>query len=103
MSAPLRIDLMGAGTIARQHAEAARASGREIELRAADPSAAARESFAAAFPGTTLFDDVRELLATPAREGDIAIVATPPWLHREVSELVRKGALGDPRSGPDRQ
>jgi predicted dehydrogenase len=90
MNEPLRICFLGAGTIARVHAEAARASGRTLELHAADPSPDAREVFAAAFPETTLHEDVDEMLAQPSREGDIAIVATPPWLHRAQIELAAR-------------
>ncbi len=90
MSKPLRIFLLGAGTIAHAHAEAARASGRETRLHAADPSPQARKAFGAAFPGTTLYDSVEGMLSQPEAEGDIAIVATPPWLHREHIEMAAR-------------
>jgi predicted dehydrogenase len=59
-------------------------------LHAADPSPTAREVFAAAYPGATLHQDVEEMLAQPARESDIAIIATPPWLHREQIDLAAR-------------
>jgi predicted dehydrogenase len=90
MSEPLRIFFLGAGTIAREHARAARSLGRAVELNAADPSPAARTAFAAAFPEAALCAAVEEMLARPPREGDIAVVATPPWLHREQIELAAR-------------
>jgi len=92
MGESMRILLLGAGTMARQHAAAARALGRAVELHAADPSADAREAFGSAFPEALLHDDVDAMLAEPAREGDLAIVATPPWLHRtHIEAAVRSG------------
>ncbi|MBW2268318.1 MAG: Gfo/Idh/MocA family oxidoreductase [Deltaproteobacteria bacterium] len=90
MDKAFRLFVLGAGTIARSHAEAACALGRDVELHAADPSPTAREAFAAAFPATTLHENVEQMLAPPARDSDIAIVATPPWLHREQIELAAR-------------
>lgn len=80
-----RIYLIGAGAIAHQHAIAARQlSG--VELFAADPSEAARNAFAAAFPQATVFSDSAAMLASsPAADRDIAVVAVPPWLHRDAT------------------
>ena len=78
-----RIYLIGAGAIAHQHARAAR-NLAEVAIFAADPSAAARASFSAAFPQAQLFDDASAMLASSAaQERDIVIVAVPPWLHKD--------------------
>lgn len=77
----MRILLVGAGAIAHHHAAAARLLPGAAIL-AADPSAAARDSFAAAFPEARLFDAPEAMLAdAPAGPGDIVVVAVPPWLH----------------------
>jgi predicted dehydrogenase len=88
----LRIFLLGAGYIARAHSNTARKltqilseeSGEnvELELFVADPVEAARTSFASEFPEAQVFATPEEMLALPAQEGDIAIIATPPFLHR---------------------
>jgi predicted dehydrogenase len=82
-----RIYLIGAGYIARQHAAAIALlpGGDSIELAVADPSPAAREGFAQEFPAARLVPDATELLAEPARAGDVVIVATPPFTHRDLA------------------
>lgn len=90
MSEIRRIFLLGAGTMAREHARAARASGAAIEIHAADPSDEARASFGELFPEAQLHPDVESMLASPAQEGDLGIIATPPWLHRPQIELVAR-------------
>jgi len=87
MSDPRRIYLLGAGTMAVEHAKAAIASERPLEIHAADPSEGARAAFAKKFPEARLYPAVDEMLAPPAVEGDLAIIATAPWLHRPQIEL----------------
>jgi predicted dehydrogenase len=92
MSDSLRLFLVGAGTMARQHAEAAQALGRELQLHAADPSHEAREDFATLFPKAELHEDAEAMLAKPAAANDLVIVATPPWLHRaHIESATRSG------------
>ncbi len=92
MSRTIGIHMLGAGTMAREHAIAVRALDRPVEVHVADPSAAARQAFAADFPEFSYHEDPEAMLAAPAREGDIAIVATPPWLHREqIERAARSG------------
>lgn len=86
MSRSLRLFLVGAGTMARQHAAAGVALVRDVDLHAADPSPEAREAFAALFPSATLHEDAEAMLAAEAEETDIVVVATPPWLHRSYIE-----------------
>lgn len=76
-----RILIIGAGAISRHHAAAAQLLG-DVEILVADPSAEARAGFAEAFPEATTFDDVATMLsARPAGQGDVVVVAVPPWLH----------------------
>jgi len=83
----LRVFLIGAGHIARDHARTARKIALHeklnLELFVADPFEAARNSFGKDFPEAQLFADAREMLALPSHAGDIVVVATPPFLHRE--------------------
>lgn len=83
----LRIFLIGAGHIARSHSATAQKLARiedlTLELHVADPVEPARLSYAEKFPDATLHCDPLEMLALEAQEGDIAIVATPPFLHRD--------------------
>jgi predicted dehydrogenase len=73
--------------MAQSHAAALRELDGDFELHVADPSASAREVFARRFPHATLHDSAEEMLAGDAvTAGDLAIVATPPWLHREYVE-----------------
>jgi predicted dehydrogenase len=86
----LRIFLIGAGHIARSHAKTAqkiaKMDGVELEIHVADPVEAARTSFAEQFEGARTYETAAEMLAVPSQDGDIAIVATPPFLHREGAE-----------------
>lgn len=77
-----RVLLLGAGAIAHHHADGARLLKPAPKLVAADPSPAARERFSAAFPEATVLESVDELIRLPRGEGEeIAIIATPPFLH----------------------
>jgi len=79
----MRLYLIGAGVIARTHAEASSRLDVPVELRVADPSPAALDDFIAAFPDAVAFPDAGEMLTSePARGDDIVIVATPPFAHR---------------------
>ncbi|KIL42179.1 hypothetical protein SD70_03215 [Gordoniibacillus kamchatkensis] len=84
----MRLYLIGAGVIARTHAEAAAKLPEEAELRAADPNPAALESFRSSFPQSVTFADAAQMLASePPRDDDIVIVATPPFAHLEGTRL----------------
>ncbi len=85
MSDSRRVFLLGAGTMAGEHARAATASGQQIEVHAADPSEEAQANFKKHIPDATLYPDVEAMLAVPAEDGDLAVVATPlaaPTPHR---------------------
>ena len=92
----LRIFLIGAGHIARAHTKTAQKLAEiydlELSVFVADPVEAARSSFAEQFPNAQTFATLDEMFALPAQSSDIAIVATPPFLHRD-------GALAALRSG----
>lgn len=83
----MRIYLVGAGVIARHHAAAAgRLPGRPAaEIVVADPSPAAVAAFLAEYPDARTFSDTAEMLAEPARDDDIVVVATPPSAHARLT------------------
>lgn len=83
--ASLRIYLIGAGVIARTHAAAIAKlpQPESVALFVADPNPAALAEFARQYPQARTFDDATTMLAEPAQAGDIAVVATPPFLHLE--------------------
>ncbi|MBJ17899.1 MAG: Gfo/Idh/MocA family oxidoreductase [bacterium] len=85
-----RLYLVGAGTMARQHAQASAALARDVDLHAADPSPQARETFAALFPNATLHEDAEAMLASSSEETDLVVIATPPWLHRSYIETASR-------------
>lgn len=76
-----RLLILGAGAIAREHAKAARKLAPVPALLVADPGAEARAGFAKEYPEAHIFSSPDELLALTSEEGDVVIVATPPWLH----------------------
>lgn len=88
MTSP-RIYLIGAGVIARTHAAAIAKlpDAERVTLSVADPNPAAREEFARHFPQARVFDDAAAMLDEAARPDDIAVVATPPYLHLEPTLL----------------
>ena len=89
-----RLLLVGAGAIARHHATAVLASvpSADSELYVTDISAAALAAFCAEFPGSRPFATAEEMLAPPAEEGDMVVVATPPFTHHElVLRALRSG------------
>lgn len=78
--------LIGAGEIARHHAAAVpKLAGQAVLAGVADPSEAARGAFAELHPGVPSFASAEEMLAAPAGEDDVVIVAAPPWLHGELA------------------
>lgn len=83
----LRIFLIGAGHIAGAHTNTARKLAKiydlQLEVHVADPFESARASFGEKFPDAKLYATVDEMLALPATPNDIAIIATPPFLHKE--------------------
>jgi predicted dehydrogenase len=85
----MRIYLIGAGFIAKTHAEAVQKlpNHEEIEIKVADPNPKALESFLESFPKAVTFSDANDMLAENANEEDIVIVCTPPFLHFSLSKL----------------
>lgn len=82
-----RVFLIGAGVIARFHAVAARLlpRGERIAVAVADPNPAALAAFGEAFPDARRYAAAAEMLAAPAEPGDVVVVATPPFTHRELA------------------
>lgn len=84
MSAPVGVGIVGAGRIARVHAEAYRSIARGALVGCTDPNAAAAQGFAAEASGAgpiEIFPSIDALLASP-KVGAV-IVATPNGLHAE--------------------
>lgn len=83
---PVRIYLIGAGVIAQHHAAGALAKlDRPVDLKVTDPNPAALEAFQQKFPTAKAYSDATQLLAEPAKEADIVIVATPPVFHHPLA------------------
>lgn len=82
-----RIYLIGAGIIARSHADALQTlpDPEKIRLSVADPHPQALADFGKQYPQAHLFDNAQDMLAEPAQENDIVIVATPPSSHYELT------------------
>ena len=75
-----RIYIIGAGVIARAHGRAA-LELPDVALHVADPNPEALAHFERQFPNATAYPDADAMLAPPAAETDIVVVAVPPWLH----------------------
>lgn len=86
-SASARVFLIGAGAIARYHAAAVGhlSGGDETALAMADPDRRALAEFGGEYPEARPFNDARAMLAEPALPGDVVVVATPPFTHRELT------------------
>ena len=83
-----RVYLIGAGMIARSHANAAYhlpLAGQELLLAVADPNRRALEEFAIQFPQARTFSDMYEMLEESAQDSDIVIIATPPATHHKLT------------------
>jgi predicted dehydrogenase len=82
-----RIYLIGAGKIARSHAQALQTlpDAEKIRLAVADPVPEVLADFGRQYPQAQLFDNAQTMLAEPAQETDIVVVATPPFTHYELS------------------
>lgn len=77
--------IAGAGHVSHQHAEARERLPDEAELAVADPDREAREQFGADFPDARLYADVEAMLEEPVTDGDIFVVATPPFVRRDLA------------------
>lgn len=83
-----RIYLIGAGMIARSHAHAAHSLSlieQELYLSVADPNAQILAEFTKLFPHARPFTNAQTMLAEPAQNTDIVIVATPPSTHYQLT------------------
>ncbi len=82
---PQKIYLIGAGAIARRHADALCKLPEEALLFVTDVSPDTLAAFRVHFPQAQTFDELEAMLALPAESDDIAIVATPPSSHFELT------------------
>ncbi|HZR44933.1 MAG TPA: Gfo/Idh/MocA family oxidoreductase [Ktedonobacteraceae bacterium] len=82
-----RVYLIGAGVIARTHADTVRTlfTPGHVTLSVADPVPQVLTRFIEQYPEARSFDNAQEMLDEPAQEGDIVIVATPPWTHCDLA------------------
>jgi UDP-N-acetylglucosamine 3-dehydrogenase len=78
----LRAAVIGCGGRGRSHAQGYAADPRTTLVTCAEPSAEARDSFAASFGVSTTYADYHEMLR--AESPDIVSVCTWPHLHREM-------------------
>ncbi|QJU55232.1 Gfo/Idh/MocA family oxidoreductase [Herbiconiux sp. KACC 21604] len=79
-----RLFLVGAGFIAREHANAAfdqRVIPGEVELHVTDSNSAVLDDFVDHFPQAIAHPDATTMFDVPRRAGDIAVIATPPVSH----------------------
>lgn len=77
----LRVGLVGAGWIARYHAQAVRACDGTALVAIADPDVPAARSLAA---GTaTVYDSYLQM--SGSEQLDLVIVCTPPWTHADIA------------------
>jgi predicted dehydrogenase len=85
----MRIYLIGAGFIARSHADAIRKlpNPEEIEIKVADPNPKALQEFAELYPEAVTYTDTNAMLEEQSQEDDIVVVGTPPFLHYQLSKL----------------
>lgn len=79
------IYFIGAGAIARNHAESVGLlpNADEIEVAAADPTPEARERFAEAVDDVRLYEGSESMLAEPVDPNDFVVVAAPPFTHHD--------------------
>src|SRR4051812_17001812 len=77
----MRVGMIGAGGIARRHAETLERAGEQL-IAVCDVDPGAREALARAW-GAAVYADGLELLARERL--DALVVATPPAAHREIA------------------
>jgi predicted dehydrogenase len=82
-----RIYLIGAGRIAHSHADAIQIlpDSQRVSLSVTDPNPQALADFGTRYPQARIFANVQAMLAEPAQDNDIVIVATPPFVHYELT------------------
>lgn len=80
-----RVYIIGTGFIGTYHARAVESLPDDAGLKAADPNPEARESFAEEFPDADLYEDAEQMIEEPARDSDVLVVATPPFVRRDLA------------------
>ncbi|MFC5466403.1 Gfo/Idh/MocA family protein [Lederbergia graminis] len=81
--------LIGAGVIARSHAEAIRKldNADEVTLIVADTNPQVLRDFQALYPEAETFLDAQEMLAGEAQDDDIVVICAPPFTHFSLSKM----------------
>lgn len=87
LTSSVRLFMVAAGTMAREHVRAAQSAELDLEIHAADPDPSAREQFRSEFPAANLYDSATTMLALAPGNTDLVVIATPPWLHESYLEL----------------
>lgn len=88
----MRLYIIGAGFIGRQHARAAMAMPKPFsEMHVCDPSPTALAAFKVAAPTFSTWDSVEAMLADPPRADDLVVIATPPASHVGLGVSVMQG------------
>ncbi len=84
-----RVYLIGAGRIARVHADAIRTlpDPEQVVLSVTDLNPRMLTDFSTHYPQARIFDNVHTMLAEAAQDTDIVVVATPPVAHYELTCL----------------
>lgn len=82
-----RIYLIGAGRIARTHADAIHTlpDAELVSLSVTDTNPRVLADFSVHYPQARTFDNAQTMLAEPAQDNDIVIVAAPPFAHYELT------------------
>jgi predicted dehydrogenase len=82
-----RIYLIGAGRIAHSHVDAIQTlpDPQLVSLAVADSNPHVLADFSTHYPQARIFDNAQTMLAEPAQDTDIVIVATPPFTHYELT------------------
>jgi predicted dehydrogenase len=80
-----RVYIVGTGFIGRHHADAVAELPADPRCKGADPDPEARAAFADAFPDAEVYEDPEAMLAEPANEDDIVVLATPPVARRDLA------------------
>jgi predicted dehydrogenase len=85
----MRFYLIGAGVIAKSHADAIRKLPNcdGIELKVSDLNSQALSGFVELYPEAISYTDAKTMLAEEAKAEDIVVICTPPFTHYELSKM----------------
>jgi len=85
----MRFYLIGAGVIAKEHANAIKKieTTEALQVSVADINPQALAEFTESFPHIKAYSNAKEMLQEEAQEDDIVVVCVPPFAHYEMSVL----------------